>query len=200
MLLAAFTVVQVGIAAQDVPPQATGIATAADATAFEMFEPKDTLLSLSAGTCFGLGIYNPITSEFQKANLKPGMLIGLSYLNFLSNTWAVGGEISGIFLASSTDRNFFMMPIAAKVVYAIDYKSFFFTPSVSLGIAITSLSELRHVDPYVNIGSGFAWRPNTGVSYAIKLGVGVIPQLYQDTARNRLGFFMDAAISATYHL
>lgn len=200
MLLAAFSAMQVLIIAQGEPEPVGAMAAAVTTDTFQMFEPGDNLLSLFAGASFGLGFLDPLTSTLQAPNLKPGLEIGLSFLYFLSNSWAVGGELSGIFFTSIADRSFFLMPIAAKAIYAIALDPFYITPSISLGVAISALNETNHVDPYVGIGSGFSWRPNSEVSYSIKLGLSAVPQFYTDSSQNRVGFFLDTLISATYHL
>jgi len=89
LLLAAFSATQAVMFAQEAPAPDTGLAATAAASVYQMFEPGDNLLSLSAGASFGLGFYNPLGSKVEPAHLKPGILIGLSYLYFIDNLWAL---------------------------------------------------------------------------------------------------------------
>jgi hypothetical protein len=191
------------LTAQDAPATqseaSAQTAPAAVPVAYSMFVRGDSLLTLQAGTTIGLGFYSG-SSGFSASTMKPGFVIGLSYQMFANESWAFGGELSGSFLTTVRNRSFFMMPIAAKATYAIDIQSFIISPTVSLGIAISSVDALRNTAPYARLGSAFSWRANSDVSYSLNLGFAAVPQFYADTTQNLTGFFMDAALSATYHL
>lgn len=169
-------------------------------TVFTLFQRGDGMLSLSAGTSLGIGFFDS-ELNFQKSNLKPAVAIGLSYSMFMNSQWAMGGELNGYFFTTALDRNFFIAPIAARLTRAFDLSPFMITPNLGLGMAISSVDELRHVDPFLSLGSGFAWRYNDDVSYGLNLRLDFIPQFYIDTpSANRSLWLFGAVLNATYHL
>lgn len=166
---------------------------------FSQFEKGDILFSLSAGTTFGLGFFNPTSGSFDPANLKPSFTILLSLQQFITPNIVLGAEIAGYFFSTVNDRQLFLAPLGARIGYAFDLNPFFIIPTVSLGAAIMRLTVDGHVDPYLKTGVAFGWSPSQEVCYTIQTNLMTIPQFYSDSTQNRIGLFLDLIISATYH-
>jgi len=182
--------------AQDFPAD-SGLVSSSE---FSMFQRGDSLLTLSAGTSLGIGFLDA-EGTYRAANLKPAVAIGLSYAMFLNPKLAFGGEINGYFFTTIADRQFFMAPIALRALYAIDLAPFVITPTFGAGLAITVLDDLRHVDPLLSLGSGFAWRFNNEVSYGLNVRFDFIPQFYiEKPEQNHSLMLFGVTLGATYHL
>jgi hypothetical protein len=182
------------LAAQDIP---TPIAT----SPYIAFEKGDGILSLTLGTKLALGIYDPNAGSFESAtNMDPGFAFSLSYVHFLDNNWAFGGDLAGAFIGTLAERRLFMAPLSLRIVRAFNLDPFIIAPTAGLGMAITSLGEEKHIDPLFKLGSSFYWRATGDISYGLNLLFDIVPQLYSDSAQNRTGFFMDATLSVAYHL
>lgn len=182
--------------AQDFSPETS----LASSTEFSMFQRGDSLLTLSAGTNLGIGFLDA-EGSFRSSNLKPAVAIGLAYAMFLNPKLALGGELNGYFYTTKAERQFFLAPIAMRATWAIDLTPFVITPNIGAGIAVSVLDEMRHVDPLMSLGGGFAWRFNNEVSYGINLRFDFIPQFYINTpTRNHSLMLFGATLGATYHL
>jgi hypothetical protein len=192
--LLALVALALPLAAQDLP---TPIAT----SPYVAFEKGDGILSLTLGTKLALGIYDPNAGAFESAtNMDPGFAFSLSYVHFLDNNWAFGGDLAGAFIGTLAERRLFMAPISLRMVRAFNLDPFIIAPTAGLGMAITSLGEEKHVDPLFKLGSSFYWRATGDISYGLNLLFDIVPQLYSDSAQNRTGIFMDATLSVAYHL
>jgi hypothetical protein len=182
------------IAAQDLPAP---IAT----SPYVAFEKGDGILSLTLGTKLALGIYDPNEGSFESdTNMDPGFAFSLSYVHFLDNNWAFGGDLAGAFIGTLAERRLFMAPLSLRIVRAFNLDPFIIAPTAGLGLAITSLGEEKHTDPLFKLGSSFYWRATGDISYGLNLLFDIVPQLYSDSAQNRTGIFMDATLSVAYHL
>jgi hypothetical protein len=190
----AFTALALPLAAQDLP---TPIAT----TPYVAFEKGDGILSLTLGTKLPLAIYNPEAGALESAtNMYPGFAFAISYVHFLDNNWAFGGDLAGAFIGTLAERRLFIAPLSLRFVRAFNLDPFIIAPTAGLGIAITSLGEDKHIDPLLKLGSSFYWRATGDISYGLNLLFDIVPQFYTDSAQNRTGFFMDATLSVAYHL
>ena len=182
------------LAAQDIPgPLAT--------TPYVAFEKGDGILSLTLGAKLPLAIYDPNAGFFESStNMSPGFAFALSYVHFLNDDWAFGGDLAGAFIGTLAERRLFMAPLSLRFVRAFSLDPFIIAPTAGLGMAISSLGEDKHIDMLFKFGSSFYWRATSDISYGLNLLFDVVPQLYKDSAQNRTGFFMDATLSVAYHL
>lgn len=190
----AITALALPLAAQDITaPLAT--------TPYVAFEKGDGILSLTLGTKLPLAMYNPDERAFEPVtNMDPGFAFSLSYIHFLNNNWAFGGDLAGAFIGTLAGRRLFMAPLSLRIVRAFSLDPFIIAPTAGLGMAITSLGEEKHIDPLFKFGSSFYWRATGDISYGLNILFDLVPQLYEDSAQNRTGFFMDATLSVAYHL
>lgn len=177
------------IAAQD-----GGLSTATYAD----YERGDGIFSLTLGTMAPLFFVTPDGAT--AANAYPGFEFALSYYGFLSEHWAIGGQLGGAFIGTLADRRLFIAPLSARVGYAINLNPFLIVPTAGVGMAVTALGEAKHIDPLFLAGSSFYWRINNDMSYGLGIFANVIPQLYKDSSQNTTGFFLEAALSVSYHL
>ncbi|OHD82193.1 MAG: hypothetical protein A3J97_12765 [Spirochaetes bacterium RIFOXYC1_FULL_54_7] len=182
------------LAAQDIP---TPIAS----SPYVAFEKGDGILSLTLGTKLALAIYDPEAGSFvSDTNMYPGFAFALSYVHFLNDNWAFGGDLAGAFIGTLAERRLFMAPLSFRFVRAFNLDPFIIAPTAGLGMAILSLGEDKHIDPLFKFGSSFYWRATGDISYGLNLLFDIVPQFYDDSAQNRTGFFMDATLSVAYHL
>jgi hypothetical protein len=194
VLISAIVALALPLAAQDIPAPLT-------TTPYVAFEKGDGILSLTLGAKLPLAIHNPDEGAFEpKTNMYPGFAFALSYVHFLNNDWAFGGDLAGAFIGTLAERRLFMAPLSLRFVRAFSLDPFIIAPTAGLGMAITSLGEDKHIDMLFKFGSSFYWRATGDISYGLNLLFDVVPQLYKDSAQNRTGFFMDATLSVAYHL
>jgi hypothetical protein len=169
-------------------------------TQFSTFEPGDGMLSLSLGTTISLGFYDPSTSSYLPPTTSPGFAFALSYTGFLNDSWALAGDLAGGFISTVNDRRLFIAPLALRIVKAFPMGAFVIAPTAGLGVAISALNDSKHADGLFKFGSSFLWRASSDMSYGLNLYGTVIPQIYNDSSQNRVGFFFDATLSVAYHL
>lgn len=197
----AYIVLLLALASAILPLAAQDMTTPLATTPYVAFEKGDGILSLTLGTKLPLAIYNPEAGDFEPGtNMYPGFAFALSYVHFLDDAWAFGGELSGAFIGTLAERRLFMAPLSLRLVRAFSLDPFIIAPTAGLGIAITSLGADKHVDPLFKLGSSFYWRATGDISYGLNILFDVVPQLYKDKTQNRTGVFMDATLSVAYHL
>jgi len=206
MLVAALTL-SVPVFAQETPAtgstpeSATAAAPAPLATTqYKAFERGDGMLSLSLGTMVPLGFYDPSGSTFLSANSNLGFAFSLSYAGFLSDKWALAGDLAGGFIGTVNDRRLFVAPLSLRAIRVFPLGAFTVAPTAGLGLAITALDNDKHVDALAKFGSSLLWRASTDMSYSLNIFGDVVPQFYADSTQNRVGFFMEATLSVSYHL
>lgn len=194
VLIFSLAALAVPLAAQDVPaPLAT--------TPYVAFEQGDGILSLTLGAKLPLAIHDPNAGAFEAStNMDPGFAFALSYVHFLNDYWAFGGDLAGAFIGTLADRRLFMAPLALRLVRAFSLDPFIIAPTAGFGMAITSLGEDKNISMLFKLGSSFYWRASSDISYGLNILFDIVPQLYKDSAQNRTGFFMDATLSVAYHL
>jgi hypothetical protein len=192
LVMIALVLVSPALAQEEAAPLAS--------TQFSTFEPGDGMLSLSLGTTISLGFYDPSTSSYLPATTNPGFAFALSYTGFLNESWALAGDLAGGFISTVNDRRLFIAPLALRVVKAFPIGAFVIAPTAGLGVAISALNDSKHADGLFKFGSSFLWRASSDMSYGLNLYGTVIPQIYNDSSQNRVGFFFDATLSVAYHL
>jgi len=170
------------------------------AVEYSDYEKGDGIFSLNLGTNIPLGFYDPTQPGLVGPNSTLGFAFGLSYLGFLDEHWALGGDAGGAFITTLAERRLFLAPISFKAAYAINLSPISILPTIGVGMAISSLSDYKHIDPLFKLGSSFLWRYNSDVSYGLHMFADIIPQFYEDSTQNRVGFFMEATLSVSYHL
>jgi hypothetical protein len=180
--------------AQEMPAQI-------ETSPYVAFEKGDAILSLTLGTKLPVAIYNHDEADFETGtNMYPGFAFALSYIHFLNDDWAFGGDIAGAFIGTLAERRLFIAPLSVRFVRAFSLDPFIIAPTAGLGLAITSLGEDKHIDPLLKVGASFLWRATGDISYGLNLLLDVVPQRYKDSSQNRSGLFMDATLSVAYHL
>lgn len=168
---------------------------------FSQFEKGDGILSLSLGTAVPLGFYNPNTSSFEGPNSHLGVAFSLSYTGFLSEHWALAGDLAGQFIGTVNEDRLFIAPLSFRAVRAFPIGSFVIAPSAGLGVAISSIGSYKHLDSLIKAGSSFLWKASLDMSYALNIYGNIIPQIIKDAPiNNRVGFFLEATLAVAYHL
>lgn len=197
----AYMVFILAIAALALPLTAQDNPAPIASSPYVAFEKGDGILSLTLGAKLPLAIYDPNEKAFESStNMKPGFAFALSYVHFLNDDWAFGGDLAGTFIGTLAERRLFMAPLSLRFVRAFNLDPFIIAPTAGLGMTIASLGEDKHIDPLLKFGSSFYWRATGDISYGLNILFDIIPQLYTDSDQNRTGFFMDATLSVAYHL
>lgn len=214
LILAAALTLSLPAFAQEAPATGTASGTTAEtpgadanatpaplaSTQYKAFERGDGMLSLSLGTMIPLGFYDPSGAAFLPANSNLGFAFSLSYAGFLNDKWALAGDLAGGFIGTVNDRRLFVAPLSLRAVRVFPLGAFTIAPTAGLGLAITALDNDKHVDALAKFGSSLLWRASTDMSYSLNLFGDVVPQFYADSTQNRVGFFMEATLSVSYHL
>lgn len=201
MLLIATVFLGPQIFAQEAQPNAQDGSTLLASSNFSSFEKGDGILSLSLGTVVPLGFLNPNTIGFEAANSTPGFAFALSYAGFLNESWALAGDLSGGYISTVNDDRLFIAPLSLRMIRAFPIGSFIIAPTAGLGIAISALGDVKHVDGLLKVGSSFYWKASSDMSYAINIFGNIIPQIMTEFPDNtRVGFFLEATLSVAYHL
>lgn len=186
--------------AQSESPEAVEQRAALGFVEYTEYEKGDGIFAITLGTGIPLTFYDPSAPGFTQANAFPGFAFGLSYMGFLDERWALGGDIGGSFITTLADRRLFVAPFSFRAAYLINLSPFAILPSAGVGMAISSLGDYRHVDPLIKLGSSFYYRVNDDMSYGLNLFTNIIPQFYTDSSQNRVGFFQEVTLSLAYHL
>ena len=139
VLILAIVALTVPLAAQDVP---TPLAT----SSYVAFEKGDGILSLTLGAKLPLAIYDPNAGAFESStNMNPGFAFSLSYVHFLNNDWALGGDLAGAFIGTLAERRLFLAPLSLRFVRAFNLDPFIIAPTAGLGLAISALGEEKQI-------------------------------------------------------
>lgn len=187
--------------AQDSQAGAQDGATPLASSNFSSFEKGDGILSLSIGTVVPLGFYNPNTPGFENANSTPGFAFALSYAGFLNESWALAGDLSGGYISTVNADRLFIAPLSLRMIRAFPIGAFVIAPTAGLGIAISALGDVKHVDGLLKAGSSVYWKISSDMSYALNVFGNIIPQIMTEFEENtRVGFFLEATLSVAYHL
>lgn len=176
------------------------VAAPLSTTQYKAFERGDGMLTLSLGTMVPLGFYDPSGAAFLPANSNLGFAFSLSYAGFLNDKWALAGDLAGGFIGTVNDRRLFVAPLSLRAIRVFPLGAFTIAPTAGLGVAITALDNDKHVDALAKFGSSLLWRASTDMSYSFNIFGDVVPQFYADSTQNRVGFFMEATLSVSYHL
>jgi hypothetical protein len=167
---------------------------------FKEFEKGDGIFAITLGTSIPLTFYDPTEPGFTAPNANMGFAFSLSYLGMLDEHWAIGGDLGGSFIGTLAERRLFLAPLGFRAAYIFNLSPFAIAPSAGIGMAISSLGDYKHVDPFLKLGSSFYWRVSGDMSYGLNLFTNIIPQFYADSSQNRVGFFLEATLSIAYHL
>jgi hypothetical protein len=165
------------------------------------YEVGENILAFNLGCFFPIAFYNPQAGTFESTQLYiPGAAFSISYLNTITTGFAIGGEIAGSVSGSIAGRTLFMAPFTFKAAWIFVMMPFEIMPTVSAGAIIETLQDQISVDPVVKVGASYFWRSSIDWSFGLNTNLWVVPQLfYPNPASDRIGFFAEATLTATYH-
>lgn len=174
--------------------------TALSFVEYTEYEKGDGIFAITLGMSAPVAYYDPVAEKATWFQSWPGFAFSLSYMGFLDEHWAIGGDLAGSFINTLAERRLFVAPLSFRAAYMINLSPFAIFPSAGLGIAISSLGDYRHIDPLVKLGSSFYYRVNDDMSYGLNLFTNIIPQFYKDSSQNSFGVFQELTLSLAYHL
>ena len=158
-------------------------------------------LSFSLGTLIPISFIDLYAGGGNATNLNVGAGFGISYSYVLSQGFSMGGEVSGGTCSTTAGSSFFMVPFTAKASWYFVKMPFEIVPSISAGLAIVRYQDFTNFNPILKGGAAFLWRQSSSWSFGVDTQVWTVWQFYGDWPEdNRLGIFLDARLTAVYHL
>ncbi|HSV56382.1 MAG TPA: hypothetical protein VLH39_04655, partial [Magnetospirillaceae bacterium] len=159
-------------------------------------------LSFSLGTNIPLAFINLYAGGLaDDTNLRMGAGFGISYSYVLSTGFSIGGSVGGATHGTTAESSFFMVPFTAKASWYFVRMPFEIVPSLSAGIAIVRYQDFTNFNPIFKAGAAFLWRQSSTWSFGLDTQAWTVWQFYGDWPEdNRLGIFLDARLTAVYHL
>jgi len=184
--------------AQEEPP-----ATIAPETTFNTnpYVKGEQTLSFNLGGFIPISFIDLYAGGGNATNLKVGAGFGISYSYVLSTGFSIGGDVSGATCSTTAESSFFMVPFTFKAAWYFVKMPFEIVPSASAGLAIVRYNSYTHFDPIIKAGAAFLWRQSSSWSFGLDAQAWTVWQFYADNPEyNRLGLFLDARLTAVYHL
>jgi hypothetical protein len=170
----------------------------------DYFQKGDGLFNLRLGGNGAIATINPndgTVNYFSDTNIKYGLGLTVSYLTFVTNKLALGGEVSPFFNSTLTGRMLYTVPLTFECVYMLGKAPYYFPVGIGAGVALSDINEYFHVDPIIKPRVGFYYQFTTALLLGIEAQYQFIPQIYYENSDyNRIGNFLTIQISAVYHM
>jgi hypothetical protein len=166
----------------------------------KLFNPGDKLFSISLGPQYPLFNYDTTEKKNVSPNLSLGGAASLEWSFFVLPNFALGGELGASFNFSKTGRALFIAPLTFKASYFFSSLPWEFPVSLGVGASIMTLSDLRHIDPFIKPEAGVYYRTSPDWSFGGTLSWWIIPQTYKDHPdQSRIANILDLSLKAIYH-
>jgi len=156
----------------------------------------DKTFTISAGVAFPIffgGI--PYNDHGIK---KAGGLGSLAFNIFLTHGLFVGGEVSGMFIATRGGSMFYMIPIGARIGYQFIIRRIEIPLSVMIGGAPQIYLDENLFGLFFKGGVSVYWRFNPDWSFGINTYWWLVPQIPKSGPKVN-GNFFELTVSARYH-
>jgi hypothetical protein len=162
----------------------------------------DQAFIFSLGAAIPLFFLRTSDGVVEPTNLYPGPRVSIEYMNYLSQSFAVGVEVIGGFMFSPNLNIYFTLPIIAKISYIIYIDTFQLFLNMGLGIDLEKFLEYSHVDFFVRPQAAFYLNIDPSIDLGLSVGYWLVPQFNtagQPADQTRLGNFLDVSVSLIYH-
>ena len=151
----------------------------------------DQFLKINLGALFPLNF---------KGQLKPGGKATLGYFRFLSENFALGGELTATYNVSIGEKILVMIPITFGALYQPYIGKFEFPLVAEIGIANETWQNMEHFPSLTTKASvGAYYRISDSISLGLSTEFLWIPQWFKDSSKNFDGLFQTAEIGLRYH-
>jgi len=166
-----------------------------------LYTMGDKIFTISLGTLFP--VYFAGAVENNNHGIRPvGGTGSLAFSFFINSSVFLGGELSGMFLATRGGNMFYMVPIGARVGYQFIFRRFEFPITFMIGGAPTLYLETNHFGFFMKAGASAFFRFNPDWSFGLNAFWWFAPQWpkSEDGVRyNVYGNFVELTLSARYH-
>ncbi|MBN2353965.1 MAG: hypothetical protein JXD23_15435 [Spirochaetales bacterium] len=158
---------------------------------------------------FGLGALFPLffvkmsDGTVEATNLSIGPKASIEYMNYLSQSFALGIEVTGGFAFSPNFNIYWALPITAKIIYIIYIGSTQLFLDLGAGIILEKFLEYGHLDFFAKPQVSFYIPIDPTLDLGLAVGYWFVPQFAtpdQPQDQSRLGNFLDISVSLIYHL
>ena len=151
----------------------------------------DQFLKINLGAIFPLNF---------KGQLKTGGMASIGYFRFLSETFAVGGELSATYSISIGQKVLVMLPFTFGVMFQPYIGKFEFPMFAQVGIANQTWQNMEIFPTLTTkLSAGAYYRLTDSVSLGLSTDFFWIPQWFKDSSKNFNGLFQTAEIGLRYH-
>ena len=135
-----------------------------------------------------------------KGQLKTGGMASIGYFRFLSETFAVGGELSATYSISIGQKVLVMLPFTFGVMFQPYIGKFEFPMFAQVGIANQTWQNMEIFPTLTTkLSAGAYYRLTDSVSLGLSTDFFWIPQWFKDSSKNFNGLFQTAEIGLRYH-
>ena len=151
----------------------------------------DQFLKINLGAVFPLNF---------KGQLKTGGMASIGYFRFLSETFAVGGELTATYSISIGQKVLVMLPFTFGVMFQPYIGKFEFPMFAQVGIANQTWQNMEIFPTLTTkLSAGAYYRLTDSVSLGLSTDFFWIPQWFKDSSKNFNGLFQTAEIGLRYH-
>jgi hypothetical protein len=133
------------------------------------------------------------------ANLTIGGSGSLGYAYYFSDAFSVGGDAAFSYSKTVGNNIFLFVPLTVKAAYQFTAGKFEFPLGLSIGIAAQNYLDRAYWGLIVRPEVGAYYRYSQDWSFGIQTGLSILPQWYENTEYNRVGYIISAELSARYH-
>lgn len=134
------------------------------------------------------------------SQIYAGAALSIGYYRFLSENFAVGGDVIVTYSMTIGEKSLVNVPITFGIMYQPTINKFEFPLLANVGFATVSCQGMSYFPALtVKAEVGAFYRATEAWSFGISSNVFMISQFFADTSKNDLGIFCTANISARYH-
>ena len=151
----------------------------------------DQFLKINLGAIFPLNF---------KGQLKTGGIASVGYYKFISETIALGGELSATYSVSIGEKVLVMLPFTFGAMFQPYIGKFEFPIFAEIGLANQTWQNMEHFPCLVaKVSAGAYFRITDSVSVGLSTDFFWMPQWFKDSSKNFNGLFESAVIGLRYH-
>ena len=136
--------------------------------------------------------------EKEGHGIKVGGTGTLAFSYFLTPSFFVGGELSGMFAATRGKNMLFIVPFGARIGYQFIFRRFEFPLSLMIGAAPQKFLEKGYFGMILKPSASVFWRFNPDWSFGLNTVWWFLPQ-WPKNKNNSIGNFLEVTLSARYH-
>ncbi len=162
----------------------------------------DQSFIFSLGALFPLFFVKMSDGTVEATNLTIGPKASIEYMNYLSQYFALGVEVTGGFAFSPNFNIYWTLPITAKIMYIIYIGNTQLFLDLGVGIILEKFLEYGHLDFFAKPQVSFYFPIDPTLDLGLTAGYWFVPQFAtsgQPQDQSRLGNFLDVSVSLIYH-